>query len=126
MSRLFGFLGLVIVVALGAYIYARQAQSASGGAVSPLARVETTAIQRDLMNIANAERTYHALHTGYGSLNELRSAGELNLATDNRGAYNYSAEIDNASFRIVATYTGSDPGMPKTISIDETMHIKEE
>ncbi len=127
MGRMFGFLGIVIVLAAGAYIYTRQAQSVNpGGTANPLAGVETTAIKRDLMNIARAERSYSAAHGGYGSLDALRSAGELSLAPDNRGPYNYSAEVSDSSFRIVATYTGSNPGMPKTISIDQDMQFTQE
>src|SRR5205085_7418276 len=127
MSRMFGFLGVVIVLAAGAYIYTRQMQSANpGGSANPLARVEVTAIKRDLMNIARAERSYSAAHAGYGSLDALRSAGELTLPTDNRGPYNYSADVSDSSFRIVATYTGSDPGMPKTIAIDQDMRFTQE
>ena len=127
MSRMFGFLGLVIVLAAGAYIYTRQAQSANpSGYANPLARVEVTAIKRDLLNIARAERSYSAAHSGYGSLDALRSAGELTLSTDSRGPYNYSAELSDSSFRIVATYTGSDPGMPKSISIDQNMTFAQE
>src|SRR5438046_8265091 len=127
MGRMFGFLGIVIVVAAGAYIYSRQAQSVTpGGTANPLAGVETTAIKRDLMNIARAERSYSAAHAGYGSLDALRSAGELTLPTDSRGPYNYSAELSESSFRIVATYTGSDPGMPKSISIDQNMTFAQE
>jgi hypothetical protein len=127
MSRMFGFLSIVIVVAAGAYIYTRQAQSDNpGGSANPLAGVETTAIKRDLMNIARAERSYSAAHSGYGSLDALRAAGELTLGSDNRGPYNYSAELSDSSFRIVATYTGRDPKMPKTISIDQNMTITQE
>ena len=120
MGRMFGFLGIVIVLAAGAYIYTRQAQS------NPLARVEVTAIKRDLLNIASAERSYNAAHSAYGSLDALRSAGELTLSTDSRGPYSYSAEVSESSFRIVATYTGSDPGMPKTISVDQNMTFTQE
>ncbi|HEV3038431.1 MAG TPA: hypothetical protein VHA33_11700 [Candidatus Angelobacter sp.] len=127
MSRMFGFLGLILVLAAGAYIYTRQMQSENpGGSANPLARVEVTAIKRDLMNIARAERSYSVAHSGYGSLDALRSSGDLYLGTDNRGPYNYSAEVSDSSFRIVATYTGSDPGMPKIISIDQTMTISQE
>lgn len=127
MSRLFGFLGIVIVLAAGAYIYTRQMQSENpGGSANPLARVEVTAIKRDLMNIARAERSYSAAHSGYGSLDALRSSGDLSLGSDNRGPYTYSAEVSDSAFRIVATYTGTDPGMPRTISIDETMAIRQE
>lgn len=127
MSRLAGFLGLIIVLAAGAYIYTRQMQSENpGGSANPLARVEVTGIKRDLMNIARAERSYSVAHSGYASLDALRSSGDLSLGSDSRGPYTYSAEVSDTSFRIVATYTGADPGMPKTISIDQTMTITQE
>jgi len=127
MSRMFGFLGIVIVLAAGAYLYTRQAQSANpGGSANPLARVEVTAIKRDLINIARAERSYNAAHSTYGSLDALRSSGELTLGTDGRGPYHYSAEVSDSSFRIVATYSGSDPGMPKSMSIDQDMTFTQE
>jgi len=127
MGRMFGFLGIVIVLAAGAYIYTRQMQSANpGGSANPLARVEVTAIKRDLMNIARAERSYSAAHSGYGSLDALRSSGDLSLGSDSRGPYNYSAEVSDTSFRIIAIYTGTDPGMPKSISIDQNMAMSQE
>jgi hypothetical protein len=46
---------------------------------------------------------------------------------DNRGPYSYSAELGDASFRIVATYGGPESsGMPKTISIDQAMQVTQQ
>ena len=45
---------------------------------------------------------------------------------NSRGPYTYSADVSSGSFRILATYTGADPGMPKTISIDQSMQISQE
>jgi len=124
MSRFFGFISILVVVAAGAYIYMRQAQGVAGeGSVNPLARVETTGVKTDLLAIAQAERNHNALHGGYVSIDDLRNAGELTLSRSNRGQYTYSAEVSDTSFRIVATYGGPDPGMPKTISIDQSMQI---
>jgi hypothetical protein len=48
------------------------------------------------------------------------------MTRDNRGPYNYSAEISDSSFRIVATYAGPDPGMPRTISVDQSMQVSQQ
>lgn len=127
MSRAFGFLSLIIVVAVGSYIYMRNTQSvATAGTNTPTATVDLMGVRNDLLAIAQAERSHGAMHGGYVSLDELRSQGELLMQRDRRGPYSYSAEISDGSFRIVATYAGPDPAMPHTLSIDQSMQISQE
>ena len=46
---------------------------------------------------------------------------------NNRGPYNYTAETSDSWLRIVASYSGPEnSGMPKTISIDQTMQISQQ
>ena len=121
MSRAFSFLGLLLVVAIGFYIYTRQAQSASGGTASPQAAIDVVGVKADLLAIADAEIRHYTLQGKYASMEELRASGDLNMLRDHRGPYNYSAEISNSGFRIVATYSGTpDARMPQTISIDQS------
>jgi hypothetical protein len=128
MGRAFGFLTLIVVVAAGAYIYMRQTQSTmAGGTTSPTATVDLIGVKNDLLAIAQAERSHAALQGGYVSLDALRSGGDLSMAGNNRGPYNYSAEISESAFRIVATYTGPvNSGMPSTLSIDQTMQVSQQ
>src|SRR5579863_9393073 len=128
MGRSLGFVAILIVVAAGAYIYMRQAQSATvQGAASPEGTVDFVGIRHDLMSIAQAERVHSSLHSGYGSLEELRSAGELTMGRDSRGPYTYSVETGGSGFRAVATYTGPPrEGVTRAISIDQSMQFSEE
>ena len=128
MSRLLSFVALIIVVGVGAYIYMRQTQSVmTAGTSDPTATVDLIGVKNDLLAMAQAERSHGALHGGYVSLDELRQQGELSMARDNRGPYTYSAEVSGSSFRIVATYTGPEnSGLPKTLSIDQSMQISKE
>jgi hypothetical protein len=128
MGRAFGFVTLIAVVAAGAYIYMRQTRSVmTAGTSSPTATVDLIGVKNDLLAIAQAERSHAALSGSYASLETLRSQGELAMLRDNRGPYNYSAEIEGSGFRIVATWTGSESaGVPKTVSIDQTMQISQE
>jgi hypothetical protein len=127
MGRAFGFVTLIIVVGVGAYIYMRQTQGATAaGTGSPTATVDLIGVRNDLLAIAQAERSHAALQGGYVSIEALRSQGELTMARDNRGPYNYSAELGDSGFRIVATYSGPDSSMPKTICIDQTMQISQQ
>jgi hypothetical protein len=125
MGRIFGLLGLVIVLGLGYYIYMRQAQTASSatGAASPKAAIDVTGVRMDLLAFANAERQELALSGKYLSLDELRQKG-VNLPADRRGPYAYSAEVSDSGFRITATSDEEIPGSPKTLSITEKMEIE--
>jgi hypothetical protein len=129
MGRLFGFVTLIIVVAAGAYIYMRQAQSVTAPAGgSPTSTVDLIGVKNDLLAIAQAERSHAALQGGgYVPIETLRSQGELAMQRDNRGPYNYSAEISDSRFKIVATYSGPESaGTPRSISIDQTMEITQQ
>jgi hypothetical protein len=127
MGKAFGFLTLIVVVAAGAYIYMRQTQSVmTAGTSSPTATVDLMGVRSDLLAIAQAERTHAAMQGSYVSIDTLRSQGDLAMPRNNRGPYSYSAEITDSGFRIVATYSGPEnAGMPKTLSIDQTMQISQ-
>jgi hypothetical protein len=128
MGRAFGFLTLIAVVAVGAYVYMRQTQSVmTAGTGSPTATVDLIGVRNDLLAIAQAERSHAAMQGSYASIETLRSQGELTMDRNNRGPYNYSAEVSDSAFRIVATYSGPESsGMPKSLSIDQSMQISQQ
>jgi hypothetical protein len=122
--RAFGLLGLVIVLAVGAYLYTQQARSVMPeGATSVRATADITGVRNDLLAIANAERSQFALEGKYLPMDELRSKGVMNLPSG-RAGYTYSVDVGSDSFRVVATYSGPPGGAPATISIDQTMEIR--
>jgi hypothetical protein len=128
MGRAFGFVTLIIVVAAGAYIYMRQTQSVmSAGTGSPASAVDLMGVRNDLLAIAQAERTHAAMQGRYVSLETLRSQHELAIERSSRGPYGYSVEISDSGFRVVATYSGPEnAGVPRAISIDQTMQISQQ
>jgi hypothetical protein len=128
MGRAFGFLSLIFVVAVGAYIYMRQTQGVmSAGSSNPKATVDLIGVRNDLLAIAQAERSHAAMQGSYVSIEALRSQGDLTMTRDSRGPYNYSAEITGSSFRVVATYSGPEgSGMPQTLSVDQTMQVSQQ
>src|SRR5437899_1823949 len=111
MGRAFGFIVLVIVVALGAYLYTRQAQSVTSVGSNPETTINVTAVRNDLLAIANAERRYFASNGKYVSLDELRTSGDITVPS--RPNYAYSAQTTDATFKIIAVYSGPDPKAPK-------------
>lgn len=127
MGRILGLLGLVIALAIGMYIYSRQAQStsAAAGANNPKAAVNITGVRMDLMNIAQAERGYFASEGKYASLDELISSRSISVSRQ-RPPYTYEVETSGGGFRVIATRSGDDvSGTPARLSVDESMELHE-
>ncbi len=124
MLRVFGFLGTVITMAIGMYIYSLQVKtltpSASGTGNS--AEVATiTGVKNDLVGIANAERGYLATQGKYASLEELISGNYITIKSE-RPPYIYDVELTSSSFRATATRTTK--GAPAQLWITETMEVQ--
>jgi len=127
MGRTVGFIGLLIALGIGAYLYTRQAGDSKQGAAATRTTVDVAGVKNDLIALANAERGQFALEGKYVSLDELVSKGSISMARTSRPPYTYAAETTGSGFRIVATYGGPpDTGAPRRISIDETMQIQTE
>ena len=109
MSRLFGFLSVIIVMAIGMYIYSKQIQSTSAeaGATSPQGAINITGVKSDLISIASAERRYFATEGKYASLDDLISTNYITVARQ-RPPYSYAVELGNGGFRVVATRSGRE------------------
>src|SRR5438034_5776102 len=122
MGRAVGFIAGLMVVAIGGYLYTRQAQTLMPGGTAPKSTIDVVAVRNDLIAIAKAERYYWVSNAKYASLDDLRRNGEIHIA--NRDNYTYSAETSDVSFKIIAVYSGPDPKAPKRISIDETIALK--
>jgi hypothetical protein len=123
MGRALGFIGLLIAVGIGAFLYAKQAQSVAPGGGSPKTTIDVVGVRNDLMVIANAERRRLASDGKYVSLDDLRSNGDISMPSNTRGPYTYSVETSDAGFVVRATYSGSDSSAPRSISVDQTMQI---
>lgn len=126
MGRAFGFISVVIVMAIGLYIFSKQAQStsAAAGANSPKAAIDITAVKRDLISIATSERRYFATEGKYASLDELISANYVTVRRQ-RPPYTYEIETSSAGFHVVATRSGDNTsGTPGRLSVDENMEFQ--
>src|SRR5262245_31360357 len=117
MGRTFGYVALIVVVAIGGYIYMGQMQTLTPKGSSPNTAINVTAIRNDLIAMANAERHYFASNGRYATLDELR--GNNGIILPNRPDYTYSAEVSDGEFKIVANYSGTDPNAPKRISVND-------
>lgn len=126
MGRLFGYLSVVGVMAIGLYLYSTQVQSSSApaGANNPKAAINITGVKSDLISIASAERRYFASEGKYASLDELISANYITVARQ-RLPYTYEVQTSAGGFRAVATRSGDNAsGAPAQLSVDENMEFQ--
>ena len=131
MSRSLGFIGLIIVVAVGAVIYMKQVQSAAPSAAegggNPRSTIDIAGVKSDLIAIGQAERAHMATNGKYASLDELVSAGELQMQRTHRGPWTYSSDVTDSGFKITATYSGeASAGTPTHFVIDESGTVRQE
>lgn len=116
---------LVALITAGMLItyYSRSVRENSAG--NPRATVDIAGVRNDLVNLANAQRRYYAREGKYASLDELRAAGDISMASNSRGPYLYTADVSGSSFRITAVYTGPPDGtVVRNLTIDESMQIR--
>jgi hypothetical protein len=123
MGRAFGFVGIVIVMAVGMYIYSVQLKNATapGDGATPAGTATIVGVKNDLISIANAERGYFATQQKYASLDELVSGKYITIERQ-RPPYSYDVETTDSGFRVTATRDGA--GGPAQFWIDETMEVK--
>jgi len=129
MGKAFGFVGLLVVLGVGLYIYKQQivSTSAPGGATAnPRATIDVVGVRNDLVAIANAERRRYATDGKYVDISDLISNGDVSMQSPSRGPFSYSSSVSDSGFTITASYSGSDPNAPKRISVDQTMQISTE
>ena len=123
MGRVFGFVGAIVTMAIGMYIYSLQVKTLTPAAGSSNPEVVTTiaGVKNDLIGIANAERGYLATEGKYASLEELISGHYLSIKGE-RPPYTYDVETTSSSFKATATRTTK--GAPARLWITETMEVQ--
>jgi hypothetical protein len=124
MGRATAFLGVLIALATGAWLFTQRTQQPDM-AGNPRATVDVVGVKNDLIAMAQAERAYFARENRYASLDELRSARDISMVSNNRGPYVYTVDTSDSGFRITATYTGPPESQAvPSLSIDESMQIQ--
>ena len=106
MKSLAGLL-VVAAIAIGVYyVYMKQMPSSDAG-TTPTQAISLTGVRSDLLAIAQAERGNIALNSRCATIDEMVSAGTLNLARRERDGYSYEVECSGMDFRVVARHPGA-------------------
>jgi hypothetical protein len=123
MGRVLGFVGTIITMAIGMYIYSQQVKTLTPGAGngSPQEFAIIAGVKNDLLSIANAERGYLALQGKYASLDELISGNFISIKSE-RPPYIYDVQTTDNSFRATATRTSK--GAPAQLWISDNMQVQ--
>jgi len=123
MGRVLGFLGTIITMAIGMYIYSSQIKTLTpeSGSGNPQEVATIAGVKNDLIGIANAERAYFAAQGKYASLDELKSTNYISVKGE-RPPYIYDVEITENGFRATATRTTQ--GGSAQLWIDESMQVQ--
>jgi hypothetical protein len=122
MGRVLGFVGTIVTMAIGMYIYSQQIKTLTpAGSGNPEDYATITGVKNDLIGIANAERGYQATQGKYASLDELTSGNYISIKSE-RPPYIYDVELTSGSFRATATRTTK--GTPAQLWITETMQVE--
>jgi hypothetical protein len=121
--RIFGILGVVIVLCAGFFIYQRSIAEISEDG-SPQEQIDTTAIRQRLLTIAQTERQYQASNGKYATLEQLADDNLLPGGTEQRG-YTFTSSITATGFTITATPTAEDKAEWPTLEVTELMQVTE-
>jgi len=112
------------------HFYLKQMPSTDQG-TAPTQAISLTGVRSDLLQIAQAERSFIALNGHCASLDELISSNSLSVPRTGRDGYTYSAQPSGDSFTITATYAApparnptdvTPPHFP-TFTVDQTMEV---
>jgi hypothetical protein len=122
-GRVFGFVGTIVTMAIGMYIYSLQVKTLTPGTGSGNGEEVAiiTGVKNDLISIANAERGFMASQGKYASMGELISGNYITIKSE-RPPYVYDVETAAEGFR--ATATRITKGAPAQLWITEGMQVQ--
>jgi hypothetical protein len=82
----------------------------------------------DLLQVAQAERSYEALNGKCASMDELLSSNSLTMSKPERDGYAYTVECSGNDFTVFARHAAAPEGSPiryPNLAIDQTMQVHE-
>jgi hypothetical protein len=124
-------LAMLLVAAgllFGVYQYYLKKMPTTDQGTAPTQAISLTGVRADLLQIAQAERSYVALNGHCASLDDLLSSNSLAMARSQRDGYSYAVDCSGGSFTVTAQHAPAPAGSPiryPTLGIDQTMQVHE-
>lgn len=122
--------GLLVSVALlfGVYQLYLKRMPVSDEGTTPTQAISLTGVRGDLLQIAQAERTYVATNGNCASLEELVSSNTLAMTRSERDGYSYSVTCSGGNFSVTGRHAPAASGSPiryPNLAIDQNMQVAE-
>jgi hypothetical protein len=114
--------------AFGIYQYSLKKMPISDPGTAPTQAISLTAVRGDLLQIAQAERSFTALNDHCASLDELISSSSVTMQRPERDGYTYTLQCSGGDFTAIARHPPAPEGSPiryPTLAIDQTMQVHE-
>ena len=119
---------IAAAVVFGVYHYYFKKMPTTDEGTAPTQAISLTGVRSDLLQIAQAERSYIALNGHCASLDELISSNSLSVPRTGRDGYTYSVECSGGGFNATARHLPAPEGSPiryPNLAIDANMQIGE-
>jgi hypothetical protein len=122
--------GLLVAVGIAVgvyYVYLKKMPSSDEGTASTQA-ISLTGVRGDLLQIAQAERTFTATNDHCASLEELISTNSVNMSRPERDGYVYSLNCSGEEFTVTARHAPAPAGSSiryPNLAIDHSMEVRE-
>jgi len=116
-----------VVYAIFHYYFQKMPTTDEGTA--PTQAISLTGVRMDLLQIAEAERSYIALNSRCAPLDELVSYSDLPVPRTGRDGYVYTVECSaGAEFKVAARHSSAPAGSPiryPNLAVDANMQVNE-
>jgi hypothetical protein len=115
-------------IGFGIYQYTLKKIPTSDPGTASTQAISLTGVRGDLLQIAQAERSFQALNDHCASMDELISSNSITMRRPERDGYSYSVQCSGADFTATARHAPAPPGSPiryPTLAIDQTMQVRE-
>jgi hypothetical protein len=112
----------------GVYHFYLKKMPTTDEGTAPTQAISLTGVRSDLLQIAQAERSYIALNGHCASLEELMSSNSMSMSRTERDGYAYSLECSSSDFTASARHLPAPAGSPiryPNLAIDAGMQIHE-
>jgi hypothetical protein len=119
---------IAAAVLFGAFHYYFKKMPATDEGTAPTQAISLTGVRMDLLQIAQAERSYVALNGQCALLETLISSKVLSVPRTERDGYSYSVDCSGGEFTVSARHQPAPQGSPiryPNLAIDSNMQISE-
>jgi hypothetical protein len=127
--RLLALLLVFVGIGFGIYQYSLKKMPTSDPGTAPTQAISLTGVRGDLLQIAQAERSFMALNDHCASMDELISSKSLTMERPERDGYTYTVDCGSAgNFSATARHAPAAENSPiryPILAIDQNMQVRE-